>query len=281
VPAKASVRGPRTRQRRRLRVILAVGAGAVGLATAGIAVSITSHGGQPAVGRLSDHSAAQLLLARVAAAASRQPVPQVRDSQYMYVQTAEASCVKGRPPVQWGNGPEHLPPCASHLYKPVRDQTWMPVANHMHSLNDPSYRLLQTLPTDPRALLALISRVERGHGPGPAAEAFTTIGDLLRSTIAPPRVCAALYRAAALIPGVTLVADASDALGRHGVAVALTTGGIRSELIFNRTTLKLIGERTIRASTGVSTSATAIIARAFVHRYGQVPHLARGHGSVA
>lgn len=50
-------------------------------------------------------------------------------------------------------------------------------------------------------------------------EAFITIGDLLRNTIAPPRVAAALYRAAALIPGVTLIPDATDAIGRPGVAV--------------------------------------------------------------
>jgi hypothetical protein len=142
-------------------------------------------------------------------------------------------------------------------------------------LNDPTYRLLQTLPTNPHALLAMIYRVERGHGPGPAQEAFVTIGDLLRSTIAPPKVAAALYRAAALIPGVILVAHATDAIGRHGVAVARigpgVDGGVLEELIFSQTALQLIGERTVIARTGVTTTATAIIARAFVDHRGQVP----------
>jgi hypothetical protein len=138
-------------------------------------------------------------------------------------------------------------------------------------LNDASYRLLQTLPTDPRALLAMIYRVERGHGPSADQEAFVTIGDLLRDKIAPPKVSAALYRAAALIPGVTLVPHATDAIGRHGVAVAQTAEGIRTELIFDETSLKLIGERTILASIGLSTDATAIISQGFVNRIGQTP----------
>jgi hypothetical protein len=138
-------------------------------------------------------------------------------------------------------------------------------------LNDASYRLLQTLPTEAQALLAMIYRVEHGHGPSADQEAFVTIGDLLRDKIVPPKVSAALYRAAALIPGVTLVPYATDAIGRHGVAAARTAEGIRTELIFNRTTLKLIGERTIIASIGLSTDATAIIRQAFVNHIGQVP----------
>ena len=147
------------------------------------------------------------------------------------------------------------------------------------SLNDATYRLLQALPTDPQALLNRIYRMERGHGPGPAQEAFVTIGDLLNGKIPPPKVAAALYRAAALIPGVTLVPDATDAIGRHGVGVAQHVsgipGGITSELIFNQATLRLIGSRTIEARTGASTSATAIISQAFVNHLGQVPGASR------
>src|SRR5262249_1566596 len=85
------------------------------------------------------------------------------------------------------------------------------------SLNDPTYRFLQSLPTDPHALLKVIYEAEEGHGQTPDQEAFTTIGDLLRESIAPPDVSAALYRAAALIPGVTVVQGARDAIGRPGV----------------------------------------------------------------
>jgi hypothetical protein len=275
---------------RRARVILGTAAAAVALATA-TAVILTSPGSP--IRPVASKGAAQLL-AKVAGAAARQPAPRVRDSQYMYTETVVAY---PSPPLPM-SGPY---PRWVHLAR-MTSQAWSPVANvcrtglersitadgHVSSapfaargpgmtcpsiggLNDPTYRLLQTLPTNPRALLALIYREERGHGPSPDQEAFVTIGDLLRGTIAPPKVTAALYRAAALISGVTLIPHATDAIGRHGVAVARTgpgaDGGVREELIFSETTLRLIGERTVIARTGVTTSATAIIARLFAdHR---------------
>jgi len=142
------------------------------------------------------------------------------------------------------------------------------------SVNDPTYRLLQTLPTNPRTLLNLIYAETRGEGaaPGHDQEAFITIGDLLRESIPPPEVSAALYRAAALIPGVTVVNNAADAIGRHGVAVARTDkNGTQSEWIFDRTTLRMIGEREVDLATGSVTGATAILARAFTDRAGQLP----------
>jgi hypothetical protein len=54
------------------------------------------------------------------------------------------------------------------------------------SLNVATYRLLQSLPTDPHALLAMIYKAGRGYGLSPDQEAFVTIGDLLRDKIAPP-----------------------------------------------------------------------------------------------
>jgi len=73
--------------------------------------------------------------------------------------------------------------------------------------------------------------------------AFTTIGDLLDQSIAPPAVSAALYRAAALIPGVTVVQHVKDAIGRPGVAVAFAFRGTTSEWIFDCKTLLWLGER--------------------------------------
>jgi hypothetical protein len=284
------------------RIMLAGAAAAsVSLAVAATVIGVTYQGGHPLPPA---SKAAMQLLAKVADAAARQPIPRVRDSQYMYVETKEASWLSpGQvpPPLTNGSFPRH-----PRLKEPITSQTWVPVADvcrtglerttapngqasgapfsaqgsgvkcpSIGSLNDATYRLLQTLPTDPQALLNLIYRVERGHGPGPTQEAFVTIGDLLNGKIPPPKVAAALYRAAALIPGVTLVPDATDAIGRHGVAVAQHVsgipGGIVSELIFSKTTLRLIGSRTIEARTGASTSATAIISQAFVNHLGQVP----------
>jgi hypothetical protein len=67
------------------------------------------------------------------------------------------------------------------------------------------------------------------------------------------------------------VPHATDAIGRHGVAVAQTADGIRTELIFSKASLRLIGERTILASIDMPTSSAAIISQAFASHLGQVP----------
>jgi aminoglycoside phosphotransferase (APT) family kinase protein len=95
--------------------------------------------------------------------------------------------------------------------------------------------------------------------------------DDLASLAAPPRVSAALYRAAALIPGVTVVANATDAIGRHGVAVAFTYQGTRTEWIFSRQTLQYLGERDINVANGSTTGEAAVLQRAFVDHPGQLP----------
>jgi hypothetical protein len=295
---------PRGRLPRRAWLIVASGAAVAGVAAGVIAIGVTSSGG-PTLPPAS--KGAVRLLAKVADAAARQPVPHVRDSQYMYLETVVAY---PSPPLPMKAGSPL--PRRIHLKK-VTSQSWSPVADvcrtglertippkgpatsarfdaggafkcpSIGSLNAPSYRLLQTLPTNPHALLAMIYRMERGHGPSPDQEAFVTIGDLLRNTIAPPKVTAALYRAAALIPRVTLVPHATDAIGRPGVAVAQigpgVDGGVRDELIFSTTSLQLIGERTTIARTGVTTSATAIIARAFADHLGQLPPSTRSAAS--
>src|SRR5215471_13700932 len=277
------------------RAILAAAAATAALAIAATAIAVTSLGSPS---RPVFDPGAVRLLAKAADAAARQPTPHVRDSQYMYIETRAA--VTSTEPLELGATP---PPIPRHPHlKLITERVWVPVGKScgptykrstsangktviqtfsgekcpgIGALNDPTYRLLQTLPTNPHTLLALIYRVERGHGPGPDQEAFVTIGDLLRNTIAPPKVAAALYRAAALIPGVTLIPGATDAIGRHGVAVGRigpgVDGGVREELIFSKATLQLIGERTAIASTGATTTATAIIARAFVDHRGQLP----------
>jgi hypothetical protein len=269
VPASEIFAQVRNRRRRGIAALTAA-AGTAGLAIIATVVGITSSASpsRPAI----DKGAVQLL-SKVAETAARQPAPHVRDGQYMYVETTAA--VPSNVPANW-TFPRHM-----HL-KMINERSWVPVCisangkkGDIGSLNHPTYRLLQTLPTNPHALLALIYRVERGHGPGPAQEAFVTIGDLLGNTIAPPKVAAALYRAAALIPGVTLVPQATDAIGRHGVAVGRVGpgayGGVREELIFSRATLQLIGERTVIPRIGEVTGATAIIDRAFVDHWRQVP----------
>ena len=122
-------------------------------------------------------------------------------------------------------------------------------------LNAPSYEYLAALTTDPDALLAKIYQETKGHGRSPDQEAFTTIGDLLGGSYPPAALTAALYKAAAKIPGVVTVDDAVDdavdAAGRHGVAVARLdeTSGQRTEWIFDQKALTFLGERTVQVNT--------------------------------
>ncbi len=109
------------------------------------------------------------------------------------------------------------------------------------------------------------------------------IDQLLSTTILPPQTAAALYRAAALIPGVTVVPDATDALGRHGIGIALAQdrGAIssREEWVFSKTTYQFLGTR---SSTSLAiqphekrtyTHVSAVLARGVANRPGDTPTL--------
>jgi hypothetical protein len=268
---------PATRRHR--RAAIAVTAAVAACVAAAIALTVL-----PGTTSGASTPAAQLL-AKIATVAAAQPAPAVRDSQFWYIESWVAYQV-----CQGGSGSNCV------LEKPHERQIWQSVSNqcvtgllreggqdtplvfssnYLHcpyrgSMNDPTYRFLQSLPTDPRALLARIEREMQGQLPRPE-EAFTTIGDLLGQAIAPPPVSAALYRAAALIPGVTVVSDAIDAIGRHGVAVAFTYQGTRTEWIFSKKTLLFLGERDVNVANGSMTGESAILRRAFVDHVGQLP----------
>jgi hypothetical protein len=256
-------------------IIITVAA-AAGLAVAGLTLRpANTSGASPA---------AVHLLARIAAAASAQPSPPVRDSQFSYMKVVESdlscdgntgTCVLQAPDVMqiWVSVSDE---CITGLERADGvDTPLVFYSNYLHcpyqgSVNDPTYRFLQSLPTEPQALLTFIERRMPCHLPRPE-EAFTTIGDILNNAIVPPQVSAALYRAAALIPGVTVVADATDAAGRHGVAVAFTYLGERTEWIFSKQTLQYLGRRGVNLAKDSSTGSSAVPQRAVVDHAGQVP----------
>jgi hypothetical protein len=103
------------------------------------------------------------------------------------------------------------------------------------------------LPTDPVELRHLIeARKIRGVGGPPGeAETFTLIGDMLRETYLPADVRAAIYRLTAELPGVELLGEVHDPVGRLGTGIAFTDRkrGTRHELIFDPATSALLGER--------------------------------------
>ena len=135
-----------------------------------------------------------------------------------------------------------------------------------------SYDFLAALPTDPDDLLAAIRVYADERGSGPDNQVIVTIADLMRQQVVPSAQAGALFRAAALLPGITLRAEATDATGRVGIALAHvdTTTGIRTEWIFDRATHAFLGERelTTREVGGVPAntvmSVTAVLKSAVV-----------------
>lgn len=110
---------------------------------------------------------------------------------------------------------------------------------------NPDGVVVSTLPTDPRMLLNRLYREGLGAGLNPDQEAFAMIGDLLRSGVVPARTRAALYQAAALIPGVTTTPGTANLDGRIGVAIGRTepTTKERQDLVIDPVSGLLIGER--------------------------------------
>jgi hypothetical protein len=288
------------------RVVLVTGAvltaAAVAIATA---VAVGTHASPHArhIAQLAPPATAAQLLARIATAAARQPAPVVRNSDFMYIRSRVAYEVDSI-----SNGHETIT-----MEKPHERQIWLPVANicttglliedgertpispfpvtsdgkvdrHPQGnlrfnftcpseghLGDASYRLLQSIPTQPDALLAYLKAGKKWTNDDPPTE----IGDMIRETIMPPALAAALYRLAATLPGAVLVPHATNAVGRAGIGIMWTSKTARqvykNEWIFDRTTLQFIGERIFDPKTGQVTGESAILQQAFTARAGQLP----------
>lgn len=109
---------------------------------------------------------------------------------------------------------------------------------------------LSSWPTDPERLTAMLrARAEEmDNEKSVSVRTFGIIADLLRETVAPPELRAALYRVAADLPGIEFVGEVTDAAGRPGVAVAMgDDSGVahRELLIFDPDTSTLLATETI------------------------------------
>jgi hypothetical protein len=113
------------------------------------------------------------------------------------------------------------------------------------------YEDVDALPTDVAALREVIrARAAATGGGATDLEMFTIVGDLLRETVAAPKVRAALYRVAASLGGVELIGSVTDRAGRTGTAVSLTgdrsgAGRERRVLIFDPETSVLLAEEDV------------------------------------
>jgi hypothetical protein len=116
--------------------------------------------------------------------------------------------------------------------------------------------------SDPDGLLAAIYQLVQNPACAPVPvgdtvrdRAFLLI-DAMLETVMPAEVRAALYRALARIPGVTVVQGATDAAGRRGVAFARaaaiegpgSSGWLRVEIILDGHTYRYLGARQVVTS---------------------------------
>jgi hypothetical protein len=291
--------------RRVARRVLLIGVPVTAAALAG-AFAVTmlsgSQGGTTAatpppveapVVRIEPGSTAQLasIVEHIAAAASASKTPEPGPGQYIYIKSkvsyltvSHTGAEKSKTWVQ----PLHI---REVWNSPDGKQGWLDEPGYQskggitldsdteRTLNGPSYDYLKTLPTDPDALLKKIYKETKGQGNSPDQEAFTTVGDLLREQLAPAKLNAALYRAAAKIPGVVVVDHAQDAAGRQGIALAHVDqkGGDRTEWIFDPKTYAYLGSRAVQVKQadgvkpGTVTESTAVLERAVVDAQKQRP----------
>ncbi|MER8047559.1 CU044_5270 family protein [Streptomyces sp. NPDC094032] len=286
--------------RRFLRPAVALPVTALALAGAlGVTLTATDAGPRtPARAQAGQEPRASVLLNRIATVAATSGALTVREDQFVYVrsvQTPNEGAFGG--PVKLG-APHEREVWTTQVSGPTREQglireygkDWPivegvpdgadPAAHpgRPAGMERPTYQWLAALPTDPEALLRrLESELRPVEGQEEAQTLFLTIGGLLQETVLPPETAAALYQAAARIPGVVEVADAVDAAGRPGLAVAREDKGAgeRTEWIFDRSRLAFLGERSrltrdsARGSAGTVTHASAVLDRAVVDALGE------------
>ncbi|MER5311530.1 CU044_5270 family protein [Streptomyces sp. NPDC002773] len=279
---------PVLRPKRRMALVLGAAV------AAGAAVVVLSLGsGTTGAPNVPPASAASVqVLERAALAANATSQTKVLDGQYVYVKTVGYTSVLSENKAgqmellredegmeQWTSVDGSEPT----LQRKAGKNKLLPKEGPAN-LNSPTYNFLAALPTDPHALLKQIREdAEKNHGAGsdsttgPDQEAFVTIGDLLRNGVTPPATTAALYRAAALIPGVDIAPDAVDAAGRRGVAVARVHDGERKEWIFDASTNRLLGERTVLlkdnawGKAGAVVTSVALVSSGIATEAGQTP----------
>ena len=224
----------------------AVAAGIAAVLTIGPTVSVGDRA------PVAQANAAEVLQ-KAADAAASQPELDPRPNQFIYARTAVGGSatrqawlsVDGtRDGLIVQNGARTpVPGCRNGRAAIVNGNRVLPGQTES-CVPDPAYQ--PSLPTTADAMLAYLRAAAGLTGKNPNGSADTTNRlakgalFLAEESYLRPAARAALYQAAAKIPGIVLIPDAVDAAGRHGVGVAWSYGG-REMLIFDSTTYRFLG----------------------------------------
>ncbi|MEV5707713.1 CU044_5270 family protein [Actinoallomurus sp. NPDC052274] len=300
--APGSARLPRpARPGRAWPLRIGLGAVATGLAAAAVAGIVVTGGGsgdpKASYTPMAVPVAVVQTLDRAADAATRQRELHPRPGQFLVVEsqadeTSDLSNAKGHfrylacsrrkiwlpvegratggvltetvlPPKPYGKWP--IPPEAEKevgTSGPARAADFDNRAEYLR--ND--YAYLSRLPADPQGMRAhLYDHLKPGTLEGDR-EAWSRVGAMLTEAYMPAAQRAALFRAAATVPGAQAVGRAEDAAGRQGIAIARTDedAGERTEYIFDPKTYLFLGRRAVvtdaekgQAPVGTVTESTA------------------------
>jgi hypothetical protein len=104
-----------------------------------------------------------------------------------------------------------------------------------------NYRELQKMPTDPDKLYELVWAKTEGQGPTHEWAALEYLATMLDTAQLLPELNSAIVRAAAKVPGVTVVQNAKDAVGREGIGLSFGQGEQRDVWVFDKKSLKYLG----------------------------------------
>ena len=285
----------RARSRQRRRLVLpypALTGGVAALAAAVTATALVIAPGTRSAGPAQLDAA--FILQHAAGAALSAPAPGT--GQFIYAQVTTRS--------QAGTGQGGHQPDLAHTQEWVSVTGTQPTTLTGPACSGPvacvsRYRLsagayaftyagLETLPTAPGPLLDYLYREQSGScSPGAAATVsradleWAAIYSIMTDVpVLPPRFGAALFTAAAQIPGVTVIRNVTTAAGQPGIAVARTIrppaspalhGPYRLELIFSPYSYRSIGISATQLQAPGWTAATAVTGSRFVATAPPVP----------
>ncbi|MBE8519622.1 CU044_5270 family protein [Amycolatopsis sp. H6(2020)] len=117
-------------------------------------------------------------------------------------------------------------------------------------VSNPTPAWVASLPTDPQRLLEVF-RADAGSNPK-HSDAYLTFKTVVSfaaraDALLTPAVRTALYQAIGSIPGIERTPGQTDLAGRPGVAVGRTDEGVRTEIILDPVTSRVLGTRMVAA----------------------------------